>query len=113
MDSLAVAERKSVHGSRSTKERKKERKRKKFTDGRELRKKFRSEVFLSAVERGIQSLDADGFLDVEAKYVVVLFQDLEGEVGCCVWMCVGVVFSKSGGSLSVFRSCHVFSCAFV
>ena len=85
----------------------------KITDSRELRKKSRSEVFLSAVERGVQSLDAEGFLNVEAKDVVVLFQDLEGEFGCCVWMCVGVVFSKSGGLLSVCRSCHVFSFAFV
>ena len=108
MRSLAGAERKSVHGSRSKKESKK-----KITDSRELRKKTSSEVFLSAVERGDQSLDAEGFLDVEAKDVVVLFQDFKGEVGCCIWMCVGVVFSKSGGSLSVCRSCHVFSCAFV
>lgn len=87
--------------------------RKKITDSRELRKKTSSKVFLSAVERGAQSLDAEGFLDVEAKDVVVLFQDFKGEVWCCIWMCVGVVFSKSGGSLSVCRSCHVFSCAFV
>ena len=87
--------------------------RKKITDIRELRKKTSSEVFLSAVERGAQSLDAEGFLDVEAKDVVVLFQDFQGEVGCCIRMCVGVVFSKSGGSLSVCCSCHVFSCAFV
>ena len=84
-----------------------------MTDSRELRKKTSSEVFLSAVERGAQSLDAEGFIDVEAKDVVVLFQDCEGEVGCCVRMCVGVVFSKSGGSLSVCRSCQVFSGAFV
>ena len=87
--------------------------RKKIADSRELRKKASSKVFLSAVERGAQSLDAQGFFDVEAKDVVLLFQDLKGEVWCCIWMCVGVVFSKSGGSLSVCRSCHVFSCAFV
>ena len=52
--SLAEAERRSVHGSRSKKERKKERKKEKITDSRELRKKTSSEVFLSAVERGIK-----------------------------------------------------------
>ena len=89
MRSLAGAERKSVHGSRS----KKLESKKKITDSKELRKKTSSEVFLSAVERGAQSLDAEGFLDVEAKDVVVLFQDFKGEVWCCIWMCVGVAFS--------------------
>ena len=78
-----------------------------------LWKKSSSEVFLLAVERGTQSLDAKGLVDVEANDVVVLSQDFEGEVGCWVWICVGVVFSKSGGSLFVCRSCHVLSCAFV
>ena len=97
-------QRESVHGSRSKKERKK-----KITDSRELRKETSPEVFLSAVQRGAQCLDVEGFLDVEAKDVVVLFQDFKGEAGCCIWMCVGVVFSKSGGPLSVCRSCHAFS----
>ena len=70
-------------------------------------------MFLSAVERGAQSLDAEGFLDVEVKDVIVLSQDFEGEVGCCVWMSVGAVSSKSGGSLSVCHSCHVFLCTFM
>ena len=47
------------------KARKKERK-KGITASRALWKKSSSEVFLSAVERGAQSLDAEGFLDVEA-----------------------------------------------
>ena len=88
MHSYTGAGRKSIHGSR----RKKERKKKGITDTRVLWKKSSSEVFLSAVERGAQCLDAEGFLDVEAKDVVILSQDFEGEVGCCIWMCVGVVF---------------------
>ena len=53
----------------------------KKTREKKLRKKSSSEVFLSAVERGAQSLDTEGLVDVEANDVVVLSQDFEGKVG--------------------------------
>ena len=52
--SYAGAERESIHGSKSKQERKKEKSKKGITDSRELWKKSSSEMFLSAVERGLK-----------------------------------------------------------
>ena len=49
----------------------------------------------------------------EGEDVIVLSQVSDEGVRCSIWMCVNIVVSKSGGSLPVCRSCHVFSRALV